>query len=382
MPRRGGPDRTERAALRATRSCLRVSELRFARHAQCRDGGKRSPGGRADSRTRAARRTGADAPPPFAGSVAKRKAAGSGPRAVPRSGQSLSSDGHHAGGQPASADARAAHDSGSRHHARRHRVGSANRYPRRHRQDVACHRRRTHFRLRKETPSIQVVARTPGYSYLSASVGINAAARRAGTYPNTTPTIAEKPNDIAIAIVDTSVVQFNVALNAYDEPIPSSTPIVPPAILSDIASATNCRNTSLRFAPSARRRPISLVRSVTDTSMMFMMPMPPTMSEIAATLASRYAIVSVVDDSTRAISSGDRTEKSSVSALDSARADPELVEGSPARSWWRTRSKSDTEAVSCCTDARGTPATRMFARCVVPCRRFCTAVYGARIVSS
>ena len=30
-----------------------------------------------------------------------------------------------------------------------------------------------------------------------------------------------------------------------------------------------------------------VVRSVTDTSMMFMMPMPPTSSEIAATLASR-----------------------------------------------------------------------------------------------
>jgi hypothetical protein len=30
---------------------------------------------------------------------------------------------------------------------------------------------------------------------------------------------------------------------------------------------------------------------VTDTSMMFMMPMPPTISEIAATLASRYDMV-------------------------------------------------------------------------------------------
>jgi hypothetical protein len=116
-----------------------------------------------------------------------------------------------------------------------------------------------------------------------------------------------------MAIVDTSVVQSNTALNVYDDAIPSSTPIVPPAMLSDIASATNCRSTSIRFAPSARRRPISFVRSVTDTSMMFMMPIPPTMSEIAATLASRYAIVSVVDDSTRAISSGERTEKSSVS---------------------------------------------------------------------
>ena len=37
-----------------------------------------------------------------------------------------------------------------------------------------------------------------------------------------------------------------------------------------------------RLAPSARRMPISRVRSVTLASMMFMMPIPPTNSEIAA----------------------------------------------------------------------------------------------------
>ena len=37
------------------------------------------------------------------------------------------------------------------------------------------------------------------------------------------------------------------------------------------------------------RMPISLVRSVTDTSMMFMMPMPPTMSETPA-IAARRAV--------------------------------------------------------------------------------------------
>ena len=40
---------------------------------------------------------------------------------------------------------------------------------------------------------------------------------------------------------------------------------------------------SRRRAPSALRMPISRVRSVTDTSMMFMITMPPTSSEIAAT---------------------------------------------------------------------------------------------------
>ena len=40
------------------------------------------------------------------------------------------------------------------------------------------------------------------------------------------------------------------------------------------------------------RMPISRVRSVTLTSMMFMIPMPPTRSETAATLASSVVIVS------------------------------------------------------------------------------------------
>ena len=47
-------------------------------------------------------------------------------------------------------------------------------------------------------------------------------------------------------------------------------------------------------APTAERRPISRVRSVTDTSMMFMMPMPPTSRDTAATHASRLRNASVV----------------------------------------------------------------------------------------
>ena len=37
-----------------------------------------------------------------------------------------------------------------------------------------------------------------------------------------------------------------------------------------------------RLAPTAMRTPISLVRSVTDTRRMFMMPMPPTSSDTDA----------------------------------------------------------------------------------------------------
>ena len=49
-------------------------------------------------------------------------------------------------------------------------------------------------------------------------------------------------------------------------------------------------------APTAIRRPISRVRSVTETSMMFMMPTPPTTSEIRATASNKVLIDWVVDD--------------------------------------------------------------------------------------
>ena len=53
------------------------------------------------------------------------------------------------------------------------------------------------------------------------------------------------------------------------------------------ASNKNCRRMSRRRAPTANRTPISRVRSVTDTSMMFRMPMPPVRSETSATDARR-----------------------------------------------------------------------------------------------
>ena len=70
-------------------------------------------------------------------------------------------------------------------------------------------------------------------------------------------------------------------------------PIEPPNRLRTTASTRNCSSTSRPRAPIAMRRPISRVRSVTDTSMMFMMPMPPTSSDTPAMLASSAVIVSV-----------------------------------------------------------------------------------------
>ena len=49
------------------------------------------------------------------------------------------------------------------------------------------------------------------------------------------------------------------------------------------------------LAPRALRRPISRMRSVTETNMMFMTPMPPTSNEMPATPPSRMVRVRSTD---------------------------------------------------------------------------------------
>ena len=62
----------------------------------------------------------------------------------------------------------------------------------------------------------------------------------------------------------------------------SRTPMIPPRADRIADSVRNWIRTSRVLAPSAFQIPISRVLSVTDTSMMFMIPMPPTRREIAA----------------------------------------------------------------------------------------------------
>ena len=77
-------------------------------------------------------------------------------------------------------------------------------------------------------------------------------------------------------------------------PMPNSTPIKPPVTLIKIDSIKNCARMSMPFAPILIRKPISRVRSVTLTYMIFMIPIPPTSSEIPATAANRVVMMSVV----------------------------------------------------------------------------------------
>ena len=58
--------------------------------------------------------------------------------------------------------------------------------------------------------------------------------------------------------------------------MPSAMPMTPPIVVSSTASSRNCTPMSRGRAPTALRRPISLVRSRTETSMMLETPTPPT----------------------------------------------------------------------------------------------------------
>ena len=92
---------------------------------------------------------------------------------------------------------------------------------------------------------------------------------------------------------------------------PTRMPMRPPVSEMSTDSMRNCNDMTGPVAPTAMRRPISLVRSVTDTSMMFMMPMPATRSEKAAATTRMSVTVSMVDDMVSIISACERMVKSS-----------------------------------------------------------------------
>ena len=97
---------------------------------------------------------------------------------------------------------------------------------------------------------------------------------------------------------------------------------------STVASVRNCRRMIRGVAPSALRRPISRIRSVTETSMMFMTPMPPTSSEIAAMPPSRTVRVREVLVAVSTIDSWLLMLKSASSAVT-----PWLVSSALVASW-------------------------------------------------
>ena len=111
-------------------------------------------------------------------------------------------------------------------------------------------------------------------------------------------------------------------------------------------SMRNCDMTSLRRAPSALRTPISRVRSVTETSMMFMMTMPPTTSEMAASeTKSEEAGADALPDADEGLVGidGEAVFAARRVVPDGAKDDADLIDGDlqriadPARRAYRVR---------------------------------------------
>ena len=94
-------------------------------------------------------------------------------------------------------------------------------------------------------------------------------------------------------------------------PMPTRTPISPPVTDINTDSMRNCNEMTGPVAPTAIRRPISFVRSVTETSMMFIIPIPATNNEKAAATTRMMVTVSIVLDIVSIISACERMVKSS-----------------------------------------------------------------------
>ena len=86
-------------------------------------------------------------------------------------------------------------------------------------------------------------------------------------------------------------------------------PIPQPRSVRTLASVRNCMIISELRAHIDRRIPISRVRSETETSMIFIIPIPPTRSEIAAIPPRNILRVSVMLVSVERVSAEEETEK-------------------------------------------------------------------------
>jgi len=78
------------------------------------------------------------------------------------------------------------------------------------------------------------------------------------------------------------IIEDMIFANPRPKPIPARIPITPPTRHRITASTRNWKRISRFLAPMAFLRPISRVRSVTDTSIIFIIPTPPTTRAIAA----------------------------------------------------------------------------------------------------
>jgi len=112
------------------------------------------------------------------------------------------------------------------------------------------------------------------YSYLKASIGERRAALLAGVDAENNTTVAEtakaKITDHEVTVVGINLFKIKAP------PLPAKIPARPPPMERIKASIRNWIKITSGVAPKAFLKPISRVLSVTETSIIFIMPIPPT----------------------------------------------------------------------------------------------------------
>ena len=154
-----------------------------------------------------------------------------------------------------------------------------------------------------------------------------------------------------------------------DAPTPSPRPTSPPMVDSSTDSTRNWRRMSRWRAPTAMRMPISRVRSVTETSMMFMIPTPPTNREMPAIDAKNAVIVPTMKSSISRISVVLWMSKSG---------------GSPGGIWWRSNNSCRISCSAWAIRFVDRAEARMMSTLsnIEPLIRFLIVVYGANTTLS
>ena len=125
-------------------------------------------------------------------------------------------------------------------------------------------------------------------------MGERSAAFLAGYQPKRMPIPAETIKANRMEFIDITNGELVKREIPYEADIPAPMPITPPTNVNSIDSTKNCVIITFFLAPKAFRKPISRVLSVTVTNMIFIIPIPPTSREIAATPAKRVVNVPVV----------------------------------------------------------------------------------------
>ena len=137
---------------------------------------------------------------------------------------------------------------------------------------------------------------------------MSCAALYAGRNQNITPIHTLHPNEsntdqlVIIAEIESIDASFTI-------PKLKAIPIPQPRSVRTLASVRNCIIISELSAPIDLRIPISRVRSETETSIIFIIPIPPTRSDIAAIPQRNNFSVSVMLVIVESISAEDETEK-------------------------------------------------------------------------